>query len=51
MLLTHNISRGTFKYVPRLPMDREWDDESLNTFYNLSDEQVSFINGQIKAME
>ena len=51
MLLTHNISRGSFKYVPRLPMEIEWTDNKLNEFFDLTDEEVAFINDNIKSMD
>jgi site-specific DNA-methyltransferase (adenine-specific) len=51
MLLTHNISKGSFKYVPSLPMDEIWDDEKLNNFFSLTDDEVSFINENIRAMD
>ena len=51
MLLTHNISRGSFKYVPNLPMDEVWDDAKLNKFFALTDDEISFINENIMAMD
>jgi site-specific DNA-methyltransferase (adenine-specific) len=51
MLLTHNISKGSFKYVPSLPMDEIWGDEKLNHFFNLTNDEVSFINENIRAMD
>jgi len=51
MLLTHNISKGSFKYVPSLPMEKAWDDERLNKFFGLTDDEVSFINENVKTMD
>jgi site-specific DNA-methyltransferase (adenine-specific) len=51
MLLTHNISRGSFKYVPSLPMEIEWTDNKLNEFFDLTDDEVAFINDNIKSMD
>lgn len=51
MLLTHNISRGSFKYVPSLSMHETWSDERLNDFFGLTKDEISFINESIRAMD
>ena len=50
VLLTHNISKGSFKYVPLLPMSSSWNDALLNEYFSLSDEEIEFINNLIKSI-
>lgn len=45
----HNDA-GRFSFVPDLPMDREWTDEQLYERYELSEEEIAFIESQIKKM-
>jgi hypothetical protein len=47
---TQDLKRGTFAFVPDLPMDREWTDADLCERYGLSGEEVAFIEAQIKEM-
>lgn len=51
VLLTHNISRGSFQYVPKLPTNRSWTDDQLNSFFDLSFDEVAFINSLIKSID
>ena len=51
VLLTHNISKGSFKYVPSMSMKDVWTDERLNVFFGLSKDEVVFINGLIKSID
>jgi site-specific DNA-methyltransferase (adenine-specific) len=45
----HNDA-GRFSFVPDLPMDCDWTDEQLYERYGLSDEEIAFIESQIKEM-
>lgn len=45
----HNDA-GRFSFIPDLPMDREWTDKQLYERYELTDEEVAFIESQIKEM-
>lgn len=45
----HNDA-GRFAFVPDLPMDREWTDEELYRRYDLTDEDIAFIESQVKDM-
>lgn len=45
----HNDA-GRFAFVPDLPMDRAWTDEELYRRYDLTDEDVAYIESQIKEM-
>ncbi|HEU5142383.1 MAG TPA: Eco57I restriction-modification methylase domain-containing protein, partial [Solirubrobacterales bacterium] len=41
---------STFAFVPDLPMDREWADADLYERYGLTDEEIAFIESQVKEM-
>lgn len=49
-LLTHNISKGVFRYVPTLPMNKSWNDQELYKRYNLNKEEIAFIESLIRTM-
>ena len=46
-----NISRESFDLIPLLSFDKEWDDNSLYKRYDLSDDEVRFIEENIMPME
>ena len=48
---TQNMSKACFSFVPDLPMDHKWTDEELYKRYDLSEEEISFIEKMIKEME
>ena len=39
-----------FAFVPRLPMDREWTDETLYKKYGITRDEIAFINSMIRPM-
>ncbi|MDQ6775851.1 MAG: Eco57I restriction-modification methylase domain-containing protein [Actinomycetota bacterium] len=45
----HNDA-GRFAFVPDLPMDREWTDADLYARYDLTDEEIAFVESQVKEM-
>ncbi|MCR2824290.1 Eco57I restriction-modification methylase domain-containing protein [Microbacterium sp. zg.Y909] len=47
--ITQHTGRGTFTWVPRL-LTRDWTDEELYVKYGLTDEEITFIETQIKPM-
>jgi site-specific DNA-methyltransferase (adenine-specific) len=47
--ITQNITRDSYKFVPSLPIDRRWTDEDLYKRYDITPEQVAFIESQISA--
>lgn len=49
-LLTQNITKRKFIFVPDLPMTEKWDDDKLYCKYNLSKEEVGFIEQEIRSM-
>jgi site-specific DNA-methyltransferase (adenine-specific) len=47
---TQHLRRELFAFVPALPMDRTWTDEMLYERYGLSEEDIAFIESQIRPM-
>ena len=48
---TQNISKGCFRLVPQLHLSEQWTDEKLYKKYNLSQEEIDFIESMIRPME
>lgn len=46
--ITQNITRDSYKFVPILPLDREWTDAMLYERYGLTEEEIAFIESSIK---
>lgn len=46
-----NLSRDRYEFVPQQDFSKTWDDESLYKKYNLTPEEVNFIEATIKPME
>ncbi|WP_448710431.1 Eco57I restriction-modification methylase domain-containing protein [Microbacterium profundi] len=51
ILLTQNITRGSFAFVPAQDFSRTWPDEALYAKYDLSEDEITLIESQIKPME
>lgn len=51
ILLTQNITRGSFAFVPAQDFSRSWADEDLYAKYDLSEAEITLIESQIKPME
>ena len=47
---TQDIYSERFQFVPDLPMDREWTDEILYEKFQLSTDEVAFIESMIRPM-
>lgn len=45
--LTQNITRTSYKFVPKLPMDRAWSDQDLYARYGITSDEVGFIESLI----
>lgn len=45
--LTQNITRTSYKFVPKLPMDRTWSDQDLYVRYGITSDEVAFIESLI----
>lgn len=46
-----HISRKTFQFVPEQDFSRSWTDAELYAKYNLTDEEIQFIESMVKPME
>ncbi|MDW8438575.1 MAG: Eco57I restriction-modification methylase domain-containing protein, partial [Chloroherpetonaceae bacterium] len=51
ILLTQNITKDKFAFVPKLPMTKAWTDEELYKKYGLTQEEIDFIESMIRPME
>ncbi len=51
ILLTQNITRGKFAFVPNLAMTERWEDSTLFRKFDLNDEEIEFINKQIRPID
>jgi len=47
---TQHISRKCFEFVPALPLDRNWNDEILYEFFDLTDQEIAHIESKIKVI-
>ncbi len=48
---TQHLYSERFAFVPNLPMDREWTDEMLYRQYDITKDQIAFINSMIRSMD
>ncbi len=48
---TQNGPRGVYQFVPIQDFSKPWTDEELYKKYNLTDEEIAFIESMIKPME
>jgi site-specific DNA-methyltransferase (adenine-specific) len=46
--ITQHTSKDSFSWVPMLPLDRKWTDSDLYTRYNLSADEIAYIERTIK---
>ena len=46
---TQHATRDVYSFVPDLPLDQEWTDEKLYKRYELTKEEVAFIESQVAA--
>ena len=49
ILLTQNITKGKFIFVPNLDMHKSWTDEQLYEWFELSAREIQFIEQTIRA--
>lgn len=47
---TQDAARGVYAFVPDVPLDRVWTDEDLYARYDLTQDEVEFIESQVKPM-
>jgi len=50
ILLTQNITKGKFIFVPNLPMNESWDDQKLFNRFSLTEQEIDFISQLIRPM-
>lgn len=48
---TQHINKDRFKFVPELPLDQTWTNEKLYEHFNISKEEVEFIDTIIRPMD
>ena len=48
---TQDNPKNTFSYVPNLKIDKEWNDKKLYEYFDLTDDEVKFIDDHIKEMK
>ena len=48
---TQNASKGVYSFVPLQDFSKSWTDEELYAKYNLTDEEIAFIESMIRPME
>ena len=49
--ITQHATRSTYTWVPQQTWDRTWTDEALYKKYNLTKDDISFIESRIRKME
>ena len=47
---TQDAARDVYAFIPDIPLDREWTDVDLYERYGLIDEEIAFIESQVKEM-
>lgn len=50
IVMTQQISKATFAFVPTQDFTKQWTDEELFKKYKLTSEEIAFINRMIKEM-
>ena len=48
---TQNAVRGVYEFVPMQDFSKPWTDEELYAKYNLTQEEIDFIESMIRPME
>ena len=51
VLLTQNIAKDKFQFVPLQDFSHPWTDEMLYKKYGLDDKEITFIESMIRPME
>ena len=51
ILLTQNIAKDKFIFIPQQDFNHKWTDEKLYAKYGLTDEEIAFIESMIRPME
>lgn len=48
---TQDIYNERFQFVPDMSMDRDWTDKSLYQMFNITEDEIKFIESMIRPME
>ena len=48
---TQNAPKGVYQFVPMQDFTKPWTDEELYKKYNLTEEEIAFIESMIKPMD
>ena len=48
---SQNAARGVYQFVPMQDFSKPWTDEELYAKYNLTDDEIAFIESMIKPMD
>jgi site-specific DNA-methyltransferase (adenine-specific) len=51
ILLTQNIAKDKFQFIPNQDFSKSWNDEELYAKYGLTDDEIAFIESMIRTME
>ena len=51
LMYSHSITKDTYSLIPVLDMTHVWTDEKLYKKYDLTDEEISFIESMIRPMD
>jgi len=51
MLASMNMSKASYSFVPVQDFSKPWTDAELYAKYNLTEEEIAFIESMIKPME
>lgn len=51
ILLTQNITKGKFMFVPKLPMKETWTDPKLYEKFDLTSKEIAFIKSLIRSRD
>jgi site-specific DNA-methyltransferase (adenine-specific) len=49
--ITQDNKADNFSFVPAIPMNKKWNDELLYRRYDITDNEISFIDSMIRTME
>jgi site-specific DNA-methyltransferase (adenine-specific) len=50
-MYSHGITKDTYAFIPVLDMTKSWTDEMLYNRYDLTQEEIAFIESKIRPMD
>jgi site-specific DNA-methyltransferase (adenine-specific) len=48
---TQDAAKDVYAFVPNVPLTRKWTDDALYKRYNLSSDEIAFIESMVRPME